>query len=141
MADIPENPNDEGDLKRSLGPIHLISLAVRHRQLIPFTALDLISDDVDIASSHAGPRGWASALESALALSRASDCVVLDDNADGVRQQLVSEIHELHSQHPELGQEKLLKPWDSARRLVDAQSLPGISRIEESGCVASGRCR
>jgi len=28
MADIPENPNDEGDLKRSLGPIHLISLGI-----------------------------------------------------------------------------------------------------------------
>jgi APA family basic amino acid/polyamine antiporter len=28
MADIPENPTDEGDLKRSLGPIHLISLGI-----------------------------------------------------------------------------------------------------------------
>ncbi len=28
MTDIPENPNDEGDLKRSLGPIHLISLGI-----------------------------------------------------------------------------------------------------------------
>ncbi|HXS05750.1 MAG TPA: amino acid permease [Rhizomicrobium sp.] len=28
MADIPENPNDERDLKRSLGPIHLISLGI-----------------------------------------------------------------------------------------------------------------
>src|ERR1700742_605166 len=28
MAEIPENPNDEGDLKRSLGPIHLISLGI-----------------------------------------------------------------------------------------------------------------
>src|SRR5215469_803649 len=28
MADIPENPNDEGELKRSLGPIHLISLGI-----------------------------------------------------------------------------------------------------------------
>jgi basic amino acid/polyamine antiporter, APA family len=28
MADIPENPNDEGDLKRSLGPIHLIALGI-----------------------------------------------------------------------------------------------------------------
>jgi APA family basic amino acid/polyamine antiporter len=28
MADIPENPDDEGDLKRSLGPIHLISLGI-----------------------------------------------------------------------------------------------------------------
>jgi APA family basic amino acid/polyamine antiporter len=28
MAEIPENPNDEGDLKRSLGPIHLVSLGI-----------------------------------------------------------------------------------------------------------------
>ncbi|MES2292240.1 MAG: amino acid permease [Pseudomonadota bacterium] len=28
MAEIPENPTDEGDLKRSLGPIHLISLGI-----------------------------------------------------------------------------------------------------------------
>ena len=28
MTAIPENPNDEGDLKRSLGPIHLISLGI-----------------------------------------------------------------------------------------------------------------
>jgi APA family basic amino acid/polyamine antiporter len=28
MTDIPENPTDEGDLKRSLGPIHLISLGI-----------------------------------------------------------------------------------------------------------------
>ena len=27
-ADIPENPTDEGDLKRALGPLHLISLGI-----------------------------------------------------------------------------------------------------------------
>lgn len=27
-ADIPENPDDEGDLKRALGPLHLISLGI-----------------------------------------------------------------------------------------------------------------
>jgi hypothetical protein len=143
--------------------IDVMDLSVQHHQLMPLTALKMLWSQIDTSTPALRQKAGA-ALGRMTQLSHAEDVRVLDDNADGVAQEIFGELHQLSEASaapaphgdsgcagksekaaaptapatppaPAAGAEPAVKPWDAAKRLVDFKSLPGISRIEEGARV------
>jgi hypothetical protein len=109
--------------------IHILNIGLRRKVLIPQAAVSRLWDG--ITADDEGNRNWIETVQKTLDLARSPDVHVLDGNRDGVVQELTSHLHDVHQDHPKLAKEDVVRPWESARRLVEFSQLSGIARLEE----------
>ena len=128
---LPEGTQSSNDIA-----IDFLNQTLRRKHVIPFVTLNLLFQQISPSQTDERSRDWLEVLTKTVELSRTTDGNGLDGNADGVRQLLTEEISNLRRRHPELGPATEARPWESVKRIVDVNALPGITRLEEFPQVA-----
>ncbi len=122
-----------GDLSELDRAVQLMTWAAKRKQLLPFVAIDQILSEVDVdSSSPDAVHRWRNALQAMLDLGRDPKRHGMDNNADGVCQDLATALHDLPPENPQAsaGNQNTVNPWDAPILLAKAQTLSGIDNLE-----------
>jgi hypothetical protein len=120
--------------------IALLRRSVARKDVIPYETVKLLLNEVSVGPNADRDRSaWLETLERVVSISREPNCHVFDANADGVRQVLAEVIRNVRKAHPELGPEKIGRPWTSVKLLATVGPSLGVTRLEEYAQVAGDR--